>query len=128
MTAREDLRAALLRSMPDDAPEADRLINAAIAEAVETRDDVLHFFGRPAPGELGYARDQLIVAFRGGEEDEFCRYGWDEAVLMADRVVAAMRVEVARDLAARQRQLERVDPECGTDALIALIDPEKQES
>jgi len=133
VTARDDLRRALLdhtQEAGEHAPEADRLINAAITEAIETQRDLLHFCGRPAPGESGYARDQLIIAFRGGEEGEFSSYGWDTAAMMADRVVRSIRVEADRENATRIRAA--ADGTCATDdprwngmnAAADLIDPE----
>lgn len=108
MTARDELHAAFVSAMQDgnwhmtadeDHAKATTMIDAAIAEAIQAHDDVLHFTGRPAPAESGYARDQLIVAFRGGEEGEFNRYGWDEAVAMADRVIRSLREEIRKEQA-----------------------------
>ena len=134
MTARDELRLAVLDhtlETPANAPEADRLIREAIDEAIKSYADVLHFTGRPAPAESGYARDQLIVAFRGGEEDEFCRYGWDTAVMMADRVVASLRAEFSRENAEKIRSA--ADTDCANDdprwngmnEAANLIDPDK---
>jgi hypothetical protein len=132
MTARDDLYDALVDGdgRIETQLRAKQLLDAYRDQVLQLNADVLHFSGRPAPGESGYARDQLIVAFRGGEESEFSRYGWGEAVMMADRVVRSLRVEVGRENAERLRRLPIDDPflRGQRDALADLIDPDKQEA
>jgi hypothetical protein len=49
------------------------------------------------------ARDQLIVALRGGEDGDWPQHGWEEAEEMAGRILALHATEVLRKAAARIR-------------------------
>jgi hypothetical protein len=75
------------------------------------------------------ARDQLIVALRGGEDGDWPQHGWEEAEEMADRILAVHATEVLREAAARIRRAAEAivgdDPRWnGWNAAADLIDPD----